>query len=287
MLAAVGYVRTGLRAAATARREAAFRAWAARFDLELRRRGSRLVLDCDGAPTWETPPSLEAIAHRPSIPTRGSRPTFTLRLGKGVHLGRGLTIEYRDDGHNLLELGDGVHLQDGNRFVLADGRVSLGPRGRLRAGTVLKSSGDLLLGEQVLIGYHSAVHCTERIELHDLVGVSDRCTIIDSSHTVDGSDAYFHEQPIMATPIVLERNVLGSANLLILRGAHVERNAQLAGFSVVPKGRYPAGWLIGGNPAAPIRPLGPDARPWSPQDGIEHAPRKRVIVPQRRGAVAV
>ena len=283
----MGYARRGLRAAATARREAAFRAWAARFDFELRRRGSRLVLDCDGAPTWETPPSLEPIAHRPSAPTKGSRPVFTLRVGKGVHLGRGLTIEYRDDGHNLLELGDGVHLQDGNRFVLADGRITFGARGRLRAGSILKSSGDLLIGEQVILAYHCVVHCAERIELHDLVGISDRSTIVDSSHTVDGSDTYYYEQPITTTPIVLERNVIVSANVMVLRGAHVERNAQLAGFSMVLKGRYPAGWVIAGNPAVPLKPLGPSARPWSPDESAEHAPPKRLVVPERRGAIAV
>ncbi|MBI5103821.1 MAG: acyltransferase [Solirubrobacterales bacterium] len=283
----MGYVRKGLRAGAVARREARFRAWAARLDFELRRRGSRLVLDADAAPTWETAPSIEPIAHALSAPTQGEAPTFTLRLGRDVHLGRGLTIEFRPDGANLLELGDGVHLQDGNRFVLADGRISFGARGRLRSGSILKSSGDLLMGEQVILAYHCVVHCAERIELGDLVGISDRSTLVDSSHTVDGSDIYYYEQPIVTTPIVLERNVIVSANVMVLRGAHVERNAQLGGGAVVLKGRYPAGWLVGGNPAKPVRPLGPAARPWTPGEAEGHEPGKRLVTPLRRGAVAV
>jgi hypothetical protein len=75
--------------------------------------------------------------------------------------------------------------------------------------------------------------------------------------------------------------------VMVLRAAHVEPNAQLAGFSMVLKGRYPAGWLVGGNPAVPLKPLGPAARPWRPDDGVEHAPPKRLVLPERRGAVGI
>jgi carbonic anhydrase/acetyltransferase-like protein (isoleucine patch superfamily) len=87
--------------------------------------------------------------------------------------------------------------------------------------------------------------------------------------------------------VVLERNVLVSANVMVLRGAHVERNAQLGGGAMLLKGRYPAGWLIAGSPARPARPLGPGARPWTPDEGLEHAPEKRVVTPLRRGSVVV
>ena len=246
------------RVASGVRRRARFQAWAAKFDFHLKRDGSRLILDAPHGASFETPPSYHPVSHDP--PGNGAPPSVTLRIGRNVHLGRGLTIEYRSRGQNVLALGDDCYLQDSNRFVLDGGRITMGPRGRLRSFAVLKSSGDLIIGEQVILAYNTVVHCAERIELHDLVGISDRSTIVDSNHVVDGSDVYYYDQPIAATPVVLERNVIVSANVMILRGAHIERNAQIAGGAIVFKGRYPAGWLIGGNPAEPIRPLGPSGK---------------------------
>jgi acetyltransferase-like isoleucine patch superfamily enzyme len=251
----VGTVRRGLRAAAAARREARFRAWSARLDFELRRRGARLVLDADEAPAFETAPSITWIAHALSAPRRGGPPVLTLRLGRNVDLGRGLTLELRPDGTNLLELGDDVHLQDSVRLVLADGRISVGDRGRLRAGVILKSSGDLLLGEQVLLSYRDVVHCVERIELHDLVSVAEHVTIIDSNHTLDGSDTYIFEQPVAASPVTLERNVLIGAGAVLLPGAHLGPNVQVGALALVTRGDHPGGWLVAGSPAVPVRPL--------------------------------
>jgi acetyltransferase-like isoleucine patch superfamily enzyme len=255
----------GYRVALRVRRRARFHAWAAKFDFHLRRRGSRLILDAPYGASFETPPSFHPVSWDPPSAT-GGPPSVTLRLGANVHLGRGLTIEYRRTGENVLELGHGCHLQDSNRFVLDGGRIAMGPRGRLRSFAVLKSSGELVMGEQVMIAYNCILHCTERIELHDLVGISDRSTIIDSTHIVDGSDTYYYSQPTVATPVVLERNVIVSANVMILRGARIGRNAHVAAHAVVYKGRYPGGCMIGGNPAKKIRPLGPLTAP-APEAG--------------------
>lgn len=268
----MGLVDRSHRVASGVRRRARFHTWAAKFDFHLKRDGSRLILDAPHGASFETPPSYHAVSHDP--PATGGPPSVTLRLGRNVHLGRGLTIEYHRRGQNVLEIGDDCYFQDSNRFVLDGGRIAMGPRGRLRSFAVLKSSGDLIMGEQVMIAYNCILHCTQRIELHDLVGISDRSTVIDSTHIVDGSDVYYYDQPNYATPVVLERNVMVSANVMILRGAHVERNAHIAAGAVLFKGRYPAGWMIGGNPARRIRPLGPAAKPVSPEpDAMAEVPQ--------------
>ena len=250
----------GYRTAAAARRQVRFAKWARSLEFQLRRVGSGLDLDAPHGADFETPPSFHPV--HGGLPTPPSdTPSLTLRLGRGVYLGRGLTIEYRADGQNVLELGEQCYLQDSNRFVLAGGRISMGPWGKLRSFAILKSSGELITGERVILAYNCIAHCAGRIELHDLVGISDRSTLVDSSHIVDGSDTWYYDQGLKVSPIVLERNVIVSADVMVLRGAHVERNAQIGGGSVVLKGRYPAGWLVAGNPAKPVRPLGPDAVP--------------------------
>ena len=61
--------------------------WAKRFDINLRRRGGRLILDADEVPDFKELPS-------PEIALQGDGDgTFTLRLGRGVNLGRRVTIE--------------------------------------------------------------------------------------------------------------------------------------------------------------------------------------------------
>lgn len=242
----------------TARRRARFRAWTAQLDTSLRRLGSRLILDAPHGASFETPPSFHPMSHGLLEAGSGS-PSLTLRLGRDVHLGRGLTIEFRRDGDNVLELGDECYLQDSNRFVLAGGRIAMGARGRMRSFAVMKSSGELVMGDDVTFTYSTIVHCAERIDVGDMVTVSDRSTLIDSSHVVDGSDTHHYMQPTASTPITIGRNVLISANCMVLRGVHIEPNAFVAGGSILRKGRYPAGWLIGGDPAKPVKPLGPGA----------------------------
>jgi acetyltransferase-like isoleucine patch superfamily enzyme len=248
----------GYRTAAAARRQVRFAKWAKSLELQVRSMGSELDLDAPHGADFETPPSFHPV--HGGLPTPPSEtPRLTLRIGRGVYLGRGMTIEYRRDGQNVLEIGEHSYFQDSNRFVLAGGRISMGPWNKLRSFAILKSSGELVTGERVILAYNCIAHCAGRIELHDLVGISDRSTLVDSSHTVDGSDTWYYEQGLKITPIVLERNVIVSADVMVLRGVHVERNAQIGGGAVVLKGRYPAGWLIAGNPAKPVRPLGPDA----------------------------
>lgn len=230
-------------------RQARFRAWAARLKLELKRNGGRLVLDAPHGALMEEPPLVRARM------LGDGDATFTLRIGEGVTIGRRCVIEIWARGTNVLEIGDRVLIEDDVKLHLNGGTIKVGPTSQLRDNVRLKSQGELLLGERVVLGYLTMLHCSERILFEDWVGLSERVTVVDSDHGFDGSDEYFFDAPLKTAPVHFERNAFAAAGTLIMRGVHVGRNAVIAGGAIVPRGDYPGGWLMMGTPAKPVKPL--------------------------------
>lgn len=248
-----------LRSAAASARDAAhaarFRLWTTRLDLELRRRGGRLVLDAPHGLRFDAPPHLKI-----AMSGEGDG-TLTLRIGRNVTIGRGVLLEVWAPGTNVLELHDDSYILDGARVLLRSGSIVLGPRSNLRDYVQVKSQGDLVLGEEVSVCYGSVIHCTERVELHDLVGTGERITIIDSEKRHDGSDTHFLRQPLRVAPVVIGRNTFIAANAVITHGSRVGPNAVIGAGAVLTGGDYPGGWILAGAPAKPVKQLPKAAQP--------------------------
>jgi acetyltransferase-like isoleucine patch superfamily enzyme len=244
-----------VRRVAKAVHRARFGLWALRLRLMVRRKGGRVVLDAPSSAYLKGAPRLE-IARAGD--TRG---TLRLKIGRGVTIGSGVSIRVDAGTENTLVLGDGTIVQDGVRLWLFGGRIAIGKNVILRDQAVLKTSGELSLGELVRIGYSTVLHCHERVDLAERVVLADQITLVDSDHIHDGSDAWFMKQPVRAAPIAIARNTLVGANSVITRGALLGKNAVVAAGAVVRAGEYPDGWLVGGVPAKPIRALEPGEQP--------------------------
>jgi acetyltransferase-like isoleucine patch superfamily enzyme len=227
----------------TARHRIAFALWAAWLRLQVRRRGGRLELQAPHGARLDSWPHVDVDA---------SPGTVVLRIGRGVSLGRALHLDFRA---GTLDLGDGVYFQHGARVQLRGGAITLGKHTHVRDGAVLKSDGELRVGEEVTISFGDVIACTERIEIGDHCGLGERVTITDSDHTHDGSDQHYLRQPLRTAPVRLGRNVLVSANAVVLRGAVVGDNAVVGAGAVVGGGEHAGGWLHTGVPAKPVKPL--------------------------------
>lgn len=225
-----------------ARHRLLFRVWCAWLDFQLRRRGGRLVVDAPYGARMDSWPHVEVA--------RGS---VRLRVGRGVKLGRATHLDVQGGG--TLELGDAVYLMHGVRLQLRGGTIRLGPGTHVRDATVLKSAGELLVGEEVTIGYGDVLACVERVIVGDRCGLGERVSITDSDHTHDGSLDHYLDQPLRVTPVVLGENVLVSANVVIARGARLGDASVIGANAVVTAGDHPARHLLTGAPARPIRPL--------------------------------
>ena len=231
------------------RHRARFVLWTAWLRLQLRRRGVRLAIHAPHGARIESWPNLRVE------PLGDAGGTLVLRIGRGVSLGRALQLDVWGRGTNRLELGDGVRFLHGARVQLRGGSVSLGAHTHVRDGAVLKSDGDLSVGAEVIISFGDVIACSERVEIGDLCGLGERVTITDSDHTHDGSAVHYLRQPLRIAPVRLGRNVLVSANAVVLRGATIGDNAVVAAGAVVGAGEHMGGWLHAGTPAKAVKNL--------------------------------
>ncbi len=229
---------------------ARFRVWAARLALALRRNGGRLALDAPHGAAFYEAPLIEAT------PDGGSGGTFTLRLGRDVRLGRRLVLELWAGADSRLEIGDRTRLWSDVRVQLRRGAVCVGSDVQVRDRVQLKADGLLTVGDHGVLGRDSLLHCSERIDVGSHVGMGERTSVIDSDHSPDGSERYYLDQPLRVTPVRVARNVLISANVVLLRGSRLGANSMVGAGSVVAAGDYPAGWLVAGIPARPRHALG-------------------------------
>lgn len=229
-----------------------FRLWVIRLRLRLRHAGGRLRLNAPYGAILDGSPRVTAL------PLGTGDCTLTLSIGRDVRIGRGFTIELWAHADNELTIGDGCLVLDSVRIMLRSGRIVLGRRCNIRDGVWLKSDGDLLVGDDVPIAQYSAIHCSNRIELDDQVGLAERVSILDSDHTVDGSDTYFRDQPLRVGRVHVARNTFIAAGSLVLRDAAIGKNSLVAANSIVRAGAYPDSSIIAGAPATVVRALHPE-----------------------------
>jgi acetyltransferase-like isoleucine patch superfamily enzyme len=225
--------------------------WLMRLRLELRRNGGRLKVE-----GWRR----VQMAERPRIrtaPLGDGAGVTTIRFSPEVLIGYGVIIEIFAQGENLLELGRGARIYEGTRLELRGGTIRVGERSMIHDNAVLKSDGDLRLGDDVRISYGSCLHCSERIEIGRYTATAENVTITDSDHTPDGSDIPVHAHPIVTDPVLIEPNVYLARGVAVLRGVTLGRNSVVAANSVVRRGEYPPRSLLAGSPATHLRELTP------------------------------
>lgn len=198
-----------------------FRLWCLTGGARLRRAGGRLRVEAPHGARMDSAPHVHIAA--------GGQ--VTLRLGRGVKLGRATHLDL--DGDGTLELGDGVTFGHGVRVQLDGGAIRLGAHVQARDGIVLKSRGELTVGGETVLSYGATIHCAERIEIGAHVAMGERVSILDSDHSHDGSDTPVLAQPIKVAPVHIGDNVLLGANSVVLRGAQVAANSVVAAGAVV------------------------------------------------------
>jgi acetyltransferase-like isoleucine patch superfamily enzyme len=248
----MGPLKAVLRAARRSWQTLRFRLWTLRLGFRLRRNGSRLRVEAPHGAQFFSLPHLEIALLGGDGSRRG---TLTLRLGRDVKLGRGLTLDIWARGQNVLELGDRATLQSWCRIQLHDGRIAIANDVQIRDYVLIKSKGELTVGEWSILSRDVIVHATERISIADRVGIAERSTIVDSEHVHDGSEAFFLDNPVRTAPIVIESNVLLHANVMVLAGTTIRSNSMVAAGALMTPRDYESGWLYVGVPAKPLRRL--------------------------------
>ncbi len=199
------------------------------------------------------------VAQLPKLRLSGERDgSVSIEIGDGVDLGRMLLIDLDAGRKSSLRIGAHSRFEHAVRIQLFGGEIELAAGCDVRDGVLLKVSAEaarLGVGERVRLGRHAALHCTDSIDLEDLVSLSERVTVIDSAHRVDGSDEWTMDQPLDTAPITVGRNAIVYSGAVILPGTVLGANCVVAANALVPNGDHKAGVVLVGNPARPVKRL--------------------------------
>lgn len=162
-------------------------------------------------------------------------------------------IEIYPQSWNRIRLAHGTRIGDGLRLSLRGGTLDVGERSELRRLGTYQIGGTMTVGSGVVLSTGVVIHCADAVSIADWSIVGEYTTITDSAHVRTGADQPIH--PCSETaPTRIGRNAWIGAHAVITRGVTVGDQAFVGAGAVVNRD-VEAGWLVGGVPARPLRPL--------------------------------
>jgi acetyltransferase-like isoleucine patch superfamily enzyme len=157
------------------------------------------------------------------------------------------------------------------RIRIKDGCIlSIGKGSIVEAAVAFERPGShVSIGTRTFVGA-SLIACAERIEIGDDVLISWGCTIVDhDSHSLAWKhrsrdvEEWFHGRKdwrhVEKAAVRIGDKAWIGMNAILLKGVQVGEGAVVGAGSVVTKDVAPY-TIVAGNPARPVRELGPDER---------------------------
>lgn len=153
-----------------------------------------------------------------------------------------------------VEYGSLPYLRGQLPLITNSGRIKVGDDFRsdglqFRSHLNTDPGGFLEIGDRVFVNRGVALHSSQHVRIGDNVFVGDLSAIYDSN---------FHEvepgRGVEVKPVHVGHNVWIGRSAIILPGVTVGDHSVVAAGSVVSRS-VPAGTLVGGNPARPLREL--------------------------------
>ncbi len=137
----------------------------------------------------------------------------------------------------------------------------LGARSRAMPTAVI--TGDFVCGEDCTFWFHSVARAdVNTIRLGNKVNVQDgaclHCTYQRFALSIGNRVSIGHHAIVHGCTI--DDDVLIGMGAIVMDGAHVESGCLIAAGAVVTQGMHcPGGWIYGGVPAKPLKPLSAEA----------------------------
>ena len=165
-----------------------------------------------------------------------------LSIGRGVIVDRAVNLAVSNDG--FLRIGDGVRIE-ANCHLLAKGRLTIGARTFIGAGSMIVASEAIDIGADALIAAY--------------------VTIRDQDHGFADRGRPYSTQPLETSPIVIGDNVWLGSGAVVCPGVTIGEDTVVGAGGVVTRD-LPAGVVALGVPARVQREIGEADRVDFPRD---------------------
>lgn len=163
------------------------------------------------------------------------RHPYKIRVGSGFVADDGVVLDAKGASNNGIDIGEGVFVGRNTIIYCQNGNISIGDGCNIGSNSQIFSSGDVVLGKDVLIAAY--------------------VYLVGGGHEYDGEDVPVIEQGRVSKGIRIGDGVWIGAGVKILDGVTVGRDAVLAAGSVITKD-VPDRAIVGGVPAKLIKSRG-------------------------------
>jgi acetyltransferase-like isoleucine patch superfamily enzyme len=135
----------------------------------------------------------------------------------------------------LGSIGEHVYIERDVEFLRHPERVSLGSHVIVKEGARIcptNPAAAVAIGDWTTIGYHTFIFASTSIAIGADCLVAPFCYFVDSNHGLR-REARIREQPMTASPIVIEDDVWLGVRVTVLRGVRIGRGAVIEAGTVV------------------------------------------------------
>jgi acetyltransferase-like isoleucine patch superfamily enzyme len=160
-------------------------------------------------------------------------------------------LRHRRLAMSLASIGEDAFIERNVEFLRHPERVSLGSHVIVKEGARLcptNPSADVSIGDWTTVGYHTFIFASMSVTVGSDCLIAPFCYLVDSNHGLKRS-SLIREQPLSASPIVIEDDVWLGVGVTVLRGVRIGRGAVIGAGAVVSSD-VPQYAIVSGNPAA-------------------------------------
>lgn len=176
-------------------------------------------------------------------------------IGRRCRFERGCSISVGKQA--TLSLGSKVVLRAGAVIGLSRGAsLVLGDDAELRHYAIIECGGRVSIGRRTVIGAYNWLQGSGEIEIGDDVIIGPGVRIISTSHDTRNPDLPFAAQPLIAGKVSIGSNVWIGADAVVLKGVTIGPNV-VVGAGALVNADLEAGGVYVGSPARRIKDVHP------------------------------
>lgn len=152
---------------------------------------------------------------------------------------------------SLASIGEGAYVESNVKFLRHPARIALGAHVIVKEGVRIcptNPEAEVSIGDWTTVGYHTFVFASLSITIGRDCLIAPFCYLVDSNHGFR-KGTLIREQPLSASPIVIEDDVWLGVGVTVLRGVRIGRGAVIGAGTIVSTD-VPPNAIVSGNPAA-------------------------------------